>query len=92
MKCINGLHLTLFSHRGGALFLEMEVLPAFLLAPHPQANFGCDSKKQWKCINGLHLTLCSNRWRGALFLEMEILPTCLLAPHPHENFIFVLKH
>ena len=23
MKCINGLHLTLFSHRGGALFLEI---------------------------------------------------------------------
>ena len=28
------------------LFLEMEILPAFLLAPHPQENFGCDSKKQ----------------------------------------------
>ena len=49
-KCINGLHLTLFSHRGGALFLEMEILSAFLLAPHPHANFilfsniGCGGK------------------------------------------------
>ena len=37
------------------LFLEMEILPAFLLAPHPQANFGCDSKKmgmyKWTPLN-----------------------------------------
>ena len=70
----------------------MEVFPAFLLALHPQTNFGYDSKKQRECINGLHLAICINRWRGALFLEMEILPTCLLASHPHVNFIFVLKH
>ena len=33
----------------------MEILPAFLLAPHPQANFGCDSKKmgmyKWTLLN-----------------------------------------
>ena len=40
----------------GAFFLEIELLPVFLLAPHPQANFGCDSIK-WECLNGLNLTL-----------------------------------
>ena len=68
----------------------MEILPAFLLAPHPQANFGCDSKKigmyKWTPLNHI-----SHRG-GALFLEVEILSDCLLAPHPHTNFIFVLKH
>ena len=74
----------------GTLFLEMEILPAFLLAPHPQANFGCDSKKigmyKWTPLNHIR------HKGGALFLEMEILSDCLLAPHPHTNFIFVLKH
>ena len=50
LDAILRLHLTLFSHRGGALFLEIDILPAFLLAPHPHANFiffsniGCGGK------------------------------------------------
>ena len=74
----------------GALFLEMEILPAFLLAQYPQANFGYDSKKigmyKWTPLHHI------SHKREALFLAMEILMDCLLAPHPHTNFIFVLKH
>ena len=53
-------------HRGLALFLEMEILPAFLLAPHPEANFGCDSKK-WEYINGLHLSILAIK--GGLYFR-----------------------
>ena len=83
------IYLTLFSHRGGH-FLEIKILPAFLLAPHPQENFGCDSLNigmyKWTLLN-----LISHKG-GVSFLEMEILSDCLLAPHPHTNLIFVLKH
>ena len=74
----------------GALFLEMEILPAFLLAPHPQANFGCDSKKigmyKWTPLNHIR------HKGGALFLEMEILSDCLLAPHPHTQTLFLFSN
>ena len=46
----------------------MEILPAFLLAPHPQANFGCDSKKmgmyKWTPLNHI-----SHKGGGFIFIN-----------------------
>ena len=74
----------------GTLFLEMEILPASLLAPHPEANFGCDSKKlgiyKWTPLN----YISHKEW--ALVLEMEILSDCLLAPHPHTQTLFLISN